>query len=124
MQQPKYDTATIYIPVEGSLLDQVIDPGSGIVGIRKRSMGMLVIYYEGNRFDAINLREGRERVICAFGRLAVQYPTVAMQGVMSENESQLIPVGEIAWPNVISFHSPEKEIKFDEYMAKHQRNPM
>ena len=123
MQQQKHETATIYVPVEGAVLDTNIDPGSGIVGIRKES-GMLVIYYDGNRFDAINMREGRERVICAFGRLAVQYPTSAMRGVMPEYESQLIAVGEITWPNIISFYSPDTEIMFDEYMAKYRPNPM
>lgn len=119
MQQPKHETATIYIPVEGSLLDMMIDPGSGIAGIRKQPSGMLVIYYEGNRFGATNMHKGCERVICAFGRLAVQYPTVAMQGVLPENEDQLIPVGEITWPNVIKFYSPDTEIKFDEYIARY-----
>lgn len=117
---PKHETATIYIPVEGSLLDMTIDPGSGIAGIRRQPSGMLVIYYEGNRFDAINMREGRERVTHAFGRLAVRYPTVAMQGVMPEDENQLIPVGDITWPSVIEFYSPDTEIKFNEYVARHK----
>lgn len=124
MQQPKYDTATIYIPAEGGLLDMVIDPGSGIVGIRKGPSRMLVIYYEGNRFDAINLREGRERVVCAFGRLATQYPTVAMQGVLPQNENQLIPVGDITWPSTIEFYTDHAKELFNKYMAKYQPKPM
>lgn len=120
MQTPKHEKATIYIPVEGSVLDTNIDPGSGIVGIRKEPSGMLVIYYEGNRLGAINMHAGRERVICAFGRLAVQYPTTAMRGVMPEYENQLIAVGEITWPSSIEFFSPDTEIAFDEYMAKYQ----
>lgn len=115
---PKHEVATIYVPV-GVVISKTIYPGSGVVGTRT-PCGTLVIYYEGNLYGAENMHEGRERVVCAFGRLAVQYPTTAMQGVMPENEDQLIPVGEITWPSTIEFFSPDTEKKFDEYIAKYR----
>lgn len=112
-----HDTATIYVPVEGTIYDNLIAPGSGIVGIERE--GTLVCYYEGNLYRALNMLEGRERVICAFGRLATRYPTVAMMAVL--DKSQLIRVGEITWPKHILFDSEEAEGRFNAYMERYQR---
>ena len=118
---PKHEVATIYVPV-GVVISKTLYPGSGVVGTRM-PCGTLVIYYEGNLYGAENMHEGRERVACAFSRLAVQYPTIAKQAVMPDEERHLIPVGEITWPNIISFNSPESEKLFNDYMSTYRRNP-
>lgn len=113
-----HDTASIYVPVEGSFCDGVISPGSGIVGIERD--GKLFVYYDGNHLGAMNMHAGSERVICAFGRLATRYPTIAMMG--SIDKDQLIRVGKITWPNRIRFDSAEAEGRFNDYMARYRRS--
>lgn len=112
-----HDTATIYVPAEGSFYDSVISPGSGIVGIERE--GSLVLYYDGNHLGALNMHEGKERVVCAFGRLATRYPTIAMMGGIAKD--QFTRVGEITWPNHIRFDSEEAEARFNAYVARYQR---
>ncbi|MCL4722654.1 MAG: hypothetical protein KJZ90_00065 [Rhodocyclaceae bacterium] len=104
--QPAHDKATIYVPVAGSRLERELLPGSGIVGIPRH--GQLVIYYEGNLYGACNLHRIEDRIICAFGRLATKYPTGAMRGVLDEEIADLIPVGEVAWPNRVSIHEDKR----------------
>lgn len=112
-----HNEAGIYVPTEGSVYDGIITPGSGIVGIERN--GGLLLYYEGNHYGASNMHEARERVMCAFGRLATRYPTVAMTWLTHENKAQFIRVGEITWPNVILFDSEKSERLFDAYMARY-----
>jgi len=47
-------------------------------------------YYEGNLYDAVNLRLFHERLMCAAGRLVQKYPTVARTHL---EDHQYIPVG-------------------------------
>ncbi len=114
-----HDTAGIYVPTQGSIYDGLITPGSGIVGTDRD--GGLLLYYEGNHYNAINMHEPRERVICAFGRLATGYPTSAMMWAMPENKAQFIRVGEITWPNIILMDSEKSTRMFDAYMARYTR---
>lgn len=57
-----------------------IAPNSGIVGrILTETTGIqgMNTYYEGNLYDAVNLRTLSEREHCAADRLVTKYPTVA-----------------------------------------------
>lgn len=84
----------IYIPVAGSMIDKVIERGSGIVGV-DRADGSLLLHFEGNLFGAANLKRHDERLRHAAGRLVSRYPTRAMM-VLSKDEvaTHLIEVGE------------------------------
>lgn len=53
-----------------------IAPGSGIVG-RSMAGGKVLVYYEGNLYDAVNMRRYVERVLHAWGRMDENYPTIA-----------------------------------------------
>ena len=85
----------VYVPADGML--GIIRPGSGIVG-RKLSQRdwELLLYYEGNVYDAVILRRYVERVYHAWGRMAADYPTVAKSIV---RESSVIQVG---WWHAVS----------------------
>jgi hypothetical protein len=119
MNENRRSHAVIYVPVERSIYDTMIDPGSGIVGAEHGHE--LVIYYEGNRFGASNMHDPLERVKNAFGRLATLYPTVARMSVLPNTRNQLVRVGEIFWPNVIWFDSSEARAQFDAYMKRYRR---
>lgn len=113
-----HSSAKIYIPAPGSCQDQQIIPGSGIVGIPHATV--LKLYLEGNKYGAVNLHEPYERIACAFGRLATNYPTSAILGVLDFDLDNMIEVGEIFWPNEIHIRA-EKRREFDEYMARYCR---
>ncbi len=87
-------TLKIYIPVAGSMIDKVIERGSGIVGV-DREDGSVLLHFEGNLFGAANLKRHDERVKHAAGRLVSRYPTRAMM-VLAKDEvvRNLIEVGE------------------------------
>lgn len=120
--QPKrelrHEHAVIYVPRAGSRLDRHIDPGSGIVGVPSAAGGRIVLYYEGNRIQASNLETPEERIICAFGRAAVGYPTVAMSAVLDDDVFDLVRVGTVSWPNVIRWDSPASLQVFQEYQSR------
>lgn len=87
--------ATIYIPRGRDHLFG-IDAGSGIVGSRTANGEIVVLYYEGNRYGAVNLFKFEERIVCAAGRLFTRYPTIAMIGLSSEDvQKHFMPVGRI-----------------------------
>jgi hypothetical protein len=66
----------ILIPKPGALQREEIKAGSGIVAV-ERADRSADIYYEGNLYGAENLRSYWGRLLCAAGRLAQEYPTVA-----------------------------------------------
>lgn len=69
-----------------------IDEGSGIVAriINPESTNPYAsIYFEGNRFGAVNLKTLHERERCAAGRLHTQYPTVARTSLPLAQATQL-----------------------------------
>lgn len=79
----------LYVPV-GEQAHHEIAPGSGIVGLPSGTMpGYLKVYYEGNLIGADNLNTWLERVQCAAGRLATQYPTVARSFLPEEGMQQV-----------------------------------
>lgn len=69
------EVAWIVVPRSGTQSEKVIDPRSGVVA--KRKGDQVMVYYEGNRMGAENLRRYAERVSNAAGRLFQRYPTVA-----------------------------------------------
>ena len=73
-----------------------IDPGSGIVGtIEPAIVGndpdVLVVDYEGNRYNAVNIITYADRVAHAAGRHVTKYPTAARAWV---SPGSMIQVGE------------------------------
>lgn len=75
------ETAAVVVPKEAALarVGAMIDPGSGIVAFRVAGdEDKLMLYYEGNRYGAENLKKWDERVEHAYGRMAAKYPTTAM----------------------------------------------
>lgn len=83
---------TVLVPKPGSMAEKIIDRGSGIV-TRPLPEGRFptedgaerMVYFEGNRIGAENLRTFKDRLICAAGRLHTKYPTVA-RGVFPASE--------------------------------------
>jgi hypothetical protein len=74
----------VLVPKPGSMAEKIIDRGSGIVTrplpegrFPKEDGAQRMVYFEGNRYGAENLRTFKERVIQAAGRLHTRYPTVA-----------------------------------------------
>lgn len=80
----------VYIPKRDTEAHKRIDQGSGIVG---RSFGEdhVELYFEGNRYDAVNVRTWEQKVAVAAGRMSVSYPTVAK---MVASKDELLEVGE------------------------------
>jgi hypothetical protein len=68
-------------PAEAARTVAHIDKGSGIVGKRivdaDPAESPLLVYYEGNRYGAENMRRYAERVYHAASRMEEDYPTVA-----------------------------------------------
>ncbi len=76
----------VFIPAKPE--DSDIVKGSGIVGeplFTDDPAVWMVTYFEGNLFDAANLRRYVERVSAAAGRFETGYPTVAKATVPSES---------------------------------------
>lgn len=66
----------IFVPQDGSAAERIIDPGSGITG-RWMSSGQWMLYFEGNRLGAENMRNLADRVLQAADRMLTKYPTTA-----------------------------------------------
>ena len=91
----KGDWVPIYVTKPENNLG--IAPGSGIIGFRSQYQDNAIqndhnvqVYFEGNLFDAENLNPWVEKVRHAYGRMAVNYPTIAKAHVRA---SDLIEVG-------------------------------
>lgn len=84
----------IAIPAKDSSLLADLIKGSAIVCPLEAILQSdpFTAYFEGNLYHADNLLTFEDRAICAAGRLAVKYPTVAKKRVV---HSDLIIVGEI-----------------------------
>jgi hypothetical protein len=65
-------------PKLGTRAAQLIDPGSGVVtDLLDAAVPSVLVYYEGNRYGAVNLQTLEDRVRSAAGRCVARYPTVA-----------------------------------------------
>lgn len=69
-------TAYIVIPKDDTAVKYNIAPGSGVVA-RSRDNGTVDIYYEGNLYNASNIKTIGDRIYHAAGRLFQGYPTTA-----------------------------------------------
>jgi hypothetical protein len=88
--------ATIYVPAKEATRVLGIDPGSGIVGTTELHDGYLTLYYEGNRYNAVNMRRFEERIYHAAGRMFEGYPTIARMSLpVDVAATELVAVGEI-----------------------------
>lgn len=67
----------VLVPKPGTPAALTIDSGSGIVTDATKIAERIEVYFEGNRFGAVNLRTFEERVKQAAGRLQQRYPTIA-----------------------------------------------
>jgi hypothetical protein len=74
MSQPIEERPYVVIPT--GTLARTIAPGSGVVA-RKTSDDKWQLHYEGNLYDAINLKRFADRVWCAYSRQITKYPTIA-----------------------------------------------
>jgi hypothetical protein len=75
----------------------MIDPGSGVVAMPDSNdrepgvtaagdrEGRISVWFEGNRFGAINLQRWADRVFCAADRMVSRYPTRAV-AVLAEDD--------------------------------------
>jgi hypothetical protein len=96
MTMTKMKALLVLVPRPGTRAAQFIDPGSGIVTdstaepLTTEHGVSILVYYEGNRFGAVNIQTLEDKVLHAAGRLDQQYPTVAM-GVFLRTD--FIPVG-------------------------------
>ena len=93
----------VFVPIEGSRAWSTIDRGSGIVGQRVRALSyrpgtrtpaddwLLLLDYEGNRYNAANIKTYADRVKHAAGRQATLYPTVARAHVEA---TDVVKIGE------------------------------
>lgn len=88
-----------------SLLSREFVPGTAFVRIdhaRPRSC----FYFEGNLYDAVNLRRFVERALCAAGRGRESYPTTAKAWFSTEEiEENFVLVGSIDGNNVVTLTS-------------------
>ena len=68
----------IFCPKPDSILAKTLKAGSAIVGDADAvTDGRLRVYYEGNLYNAENMRYFSQRLLHAAGRLTANYPTVA-----------------------------------------------
>lgn len=70
----------LYVPLDPQL---GVDHASAIVG-KTLDDGRIHIFYEGNRFNASNLKLYAERARSAAGRLHTRYPTIAQAIVRAD----------------------------------------
>lgn len=85
------DVLQVYVPTLTAPIRAIVVPGSAIVSRGIVDTGSVLIYYEGNVYDAVNMRKFSERVLHAAGRLTLKYPTRAKAFVSPED---LVPIGE------------------------------
>ena len=78
----------IFVPVEGQLLH--IAPRSGIVGV-PTDQEHTHIYYEGNLYQSVNMKQFEQKVARAADRLVARYPTVAQ---MLVPDSMVVRIGD------------------------------
>src|SRR5215469_15701016 len=83
-------TLAVYVPKPGTVAAKEIAPASAIVGAEPTESGHVMVYYEGNLYDYVNLTTYLNRLSSAAGRLVDKYPTVARKSVPADD---LIEVG-------------------------------
>ena len=106
---------TVYVPApvgdrgRDAALSLIL-PGSGIVGYDDGD-GLLRLYYEGNKYGAVNLATWEQRVKCAAGRAFERYPTVAMLAFIDAD--QVVRVGQIDNHYELTVEHPELVAEYE-----------
>lgn len=99
-------TLPVFVPIEGTPYYKLIDKGSGIVEIPERSTWeRAVIYFEGNRFKASNIRTFANKCYHAASRGTAQYLTVAT-AIVLRNEFILVGHYDIETKTVDVINAP------------------
>jgi hypothetical protein len=77
-------TVKLFIPhthQHDNFINRSIRPGSGIVGVEldadETQAGNVLIYYEGNIYNADNIKTYEDKCFHAWSRMSERYPTVA-----------------------------------------------
>ena len=78
----------VFVPREDSSIAEIIDRGSGIVGV-PYGEDRILLYFEGNRYGAANMVTFADRVLHAAGRLAHDAPTGALATVPEREVQQV-----------------------------------
>lgn len=92
-----YVEFSLAIPAPGSYLSTSLLPGTALA--LYSANGMSMIDYEGNAYNAENLKDFMSKARHAAGRASERYPTSARQGLL--NLKEVIIVGtfdEDGWP--------------------------
>lgn len=76
---------SILVPARGCEHKLGIDRGSAIVGLQALHDERVLVYFEGNRYRAENLRRFDQRIETAAGRLTQRYPTIARASVSASD---------------------------------------
>jgi hypothetical protein len=96
----------ILVPRPGTLADAVIANGSGVVAVpAEEDPGKLRVYYEGNLYNAANMRTWADRVRHAAERLTAAAPVIAT-GVSEPDE--FLEVGSFAAPEGVVLANNEE----------------
>lgn len=98
--------ATIFVPSEAGMRRLGLAPLSGVVAVPWGGDGWHV-YYEGNLYDASNLRRWTDRVKNAAGRLFKRYPTVAQAYLATLLAEEFTAVGTITDDYRIEITDPQ-----------------
>ena len=86
-------TYHVIIPKPGTPLEFTVREGSGMIASDSPLQeGRAKVDYEGNLYDAINLRDPLDRIRCAAGRQVQGYPTIARSSAKWE---ELVIVGTL-----------------------------
>ena len=111
--QHQLQAVAIYIPVQGSRVEHIVDDCSGLVGYVDHHAGYFVGYMESNRLGASNMGLYSERVKHSAGRLFECYPTIATFQIPAEDmAANLIEVGTIDRSYRVSFTRPGLAIAY------------
>ena len=86
-------TLVVLVPRPHTNAAAAIDRGSGIVAnahaAEWAAEAFFDVYYEGNRYGAVNLTRFEDKVECAAGRLSTRYPTIA-RGTFPREEFRVV----------------------------------
>lgn len=100
---------TIYIPKPNTYLHRMLKKGSAVIKSKMVGEGMVKVYYEGNIYNAVNIRTYEDRCMLAAGRARDNYPTTSFMAVP---EYDLIEAGTY---NINDNKVSIKECVFDLY---------
>jgi hypothetical protein len=109
---PAISQLSVLIPRKGNTFN--IDGGSGIVSISDGDTHH--VYFEGNRYGAVNLESIQDRIQIAAGRLICRYPTTArifLDGCALDEHFQI--VGNYTYSNKRMSISPESIRDFENW---------